>query len=31
MDEGESVKAFAITREVDESQVEASPSGEKLN
>jgi DNA gyrase subunit A len=31
MDDGESVKAFAITREVDESQVEASPSGEKLN
>jgi DNA gyrase subunit A len=31
MDDGESVKAFAITREVDESQVEESPSGEKLN
>ena len=31
MDDGESVKAFAITREVDESQVDASPSGEKLN
>lgn len=31
MDDGESVKAFAITREVDESQVEETPSGEKLN
>jgi DNA gyrase/topoisomerase IV subunit A len=31
MDEGESVKAFAITREVDESHVEVSSSGEKLN
>ncbi len=31
MDDGESVKAFAITREVDETQVEETPSGEKLN
>jgi DNA gyrase subunit A len=31
MDEGESVKAFAITREVDESQVETNLTGEKLN
>ncbi|MEI7440031.1 MAG: DNA gyrase subunit A [bacterium] len=31
MDDGESVKAFAITREVDESQVEETSSGEKLN
>ena len=31
MDDGESVKAFAITREVDETQVQETPSGEKLN
>jgi DNA gyrase subunit A len=31
MDDGESVKAFAITREVDETQVEETPSEEKLN